>query len=205
MAGTGPYRGEAVPLDAEELDRGRRSVLAGRTEADGLWLFGYGALLWAPHEAFDAVERARLSGWRRSFCQWSVLARGTPARPGLGLALVPGEGVEGLALHLPEAALDTAFARIWRMEMYAGLYRPAWAEAAPLDGGPALRALAFVAEPSHPQYAGELSRAEQVSAIREAVGENGSCRDYLAQTVEALTRWRLGDRELEALLAEVDR
>lgn len=203
--GQGNGENRPTPLTPAALARGLRALLAGRPQADGLWLFGYGALMWRPGDDFTAVERVRLDGRRRSFCTWSRIARGSPGRPGLGLGLVPGGTVEGLALWLPAAAFDDAMPGIWRQEMYVGLYRPEWLQAEALDGGPARPVLAFVAEPEHPQFAADLPLQDQAAAIGAAVGENGSCREYLEQTVAALRRWRLKDAEMEELMRLVDR
>jgi len=73
---------------------------------DRLWVFGYGSLIWDP--GFDHEERviARLSGWRRSFCMWSIHHRGTPEAPGLVLALdADGQGhCTGVAYRVPHGA-----------------------------------------------------------------------------------------------------
>lgn len=193
----------ATPLSDAALAKGLRALLDDRPESDGLWLFGYGALMWQSHAAFAAVEPVRIADWRRSFCVWSAVSRGTRERPGLGLALRPGGMVEGLALRLPASQFDDEMARIWRQEMYVGLYRPAWLPAKG-SGGDDRRVLAFLVRPEHPQFAGDLPAGEQADIIRHAVGENGSCRDYLAQTVAALERWQLRDREMTELLARVD-
>lgn len=193
----------AAPLSEQALADGLARLLVGRPRSDSVWLFGYGALLWQSHDAFSAVDRVRIAGWRRSFCLWSAVSRGTRERPGLGLGLRPGEIVEGLALQVPAVEFDGVLARIWRQEMYAGLYEPTWLEADGLDGG-RRDVLAFVTRTEHPQFAGDLTPAEQAAIIRDAVGENGTCRDYLAQTVAALEEWDLQDPELTALLALVD-
>ena len=192
-----------VPLGDAELAEGLSAILAARPEADGLWLFGYGALLWQSLAAFAAVEPARLPGWRRRFCLWSMVSRGNPARPGLGLGLVAGGATEGLALRVPEAEFGTLLAKVWRQEMYAGLYRPAWLPAERIEGGER-QVLAFVAAPGHPQFVDTLSLADQAAIIRDAVGENGPCREYLSKSVAALEQWGLADPEMAALLALVD-
>lgn len=193
----------AAPLSEQALADGLARMLEGRQRPESLWLFAYGALLWQSHEAFAAVERVRVAGWRRSFCLWSAVSRGTRERPGLGLGLRPGETVAGLALQVPATEFDDVLARIWRQEMYAGLYKPTWLAADGLDGG-GYDLLAFVTRPAHPQFAGDMTLAERAAIIRDAVGENGSCRDYLAQTVAALEQWNLQDPEMAALLALVD-
>ena len=56
----------------------------GRRDMNDFWVFGYGSLIWNPE--FPVAERhiARLQGWHRSFCMWSIHRRGTVADPGEG-------------------------------------------------------------------------------------------------------------------------
>ena len=49
--------------------------------ADDIWVFGYGSLIWDPGFACAEALVARLDGWHRSFCMWSVHYRGTAAAP----------------------------------------------------------------------------------------------------------------------------
>ena len=53
----------------------------------GLWVFGYGSLIWEPGFDFDDRRLATLHGYRRAFCMTSIVYRGTPEAPGLVLAL----------------------------------------------------------------------------------------------------------------------
>ena len=62
--------------------------MLGRDETGALWVFGYGSLIWNPGFVFAERRAARLTGFRRAFCLRSVRYRGTPAAPGLVLALV---------------------------------------------------------------------------------------------------------------------
>jgi cation transport protein ChaC len=76
----------------------------------GLWVFGYGSLIWQPGFDFDEKLVAVLHGYRRAFCMTSVVYRGTPEAPGLVLALdeEPGAHCVGVAYHVPAAqALET--------------------------------------------------------------------------------------------------
>ena len=42
-----------------------------------LWVFGYGSLMWRPGFAYEEARHARLTGYRRCFCIYSVYHRGT--------------------------------------------------------------------------------------------------------------------------------
>ena len=87
-------------------------------------------------------------------------------------------------------------------EMYGKVYCPAWL-AVTTPNGP-VTALSFISNTSHAQYAGGLSLEQAAAAIADAVGENGTCRDYLEQTIASLARHGLRDPGLEALLDAVN-
>jgi cation transport protein ChaC len=185
---------------ARSLER----TLAARPPGEPLWVFAYGSLLWRP--AFEPLGRLRAvaPGHRRGFCVWTVEARGTPERPGLGLGLVPaasGAGCAGAALGLGRAGRERALAALWEREMLTGVYQPRWVRL--LAEGEPLAALAFVVDPAHPQYAGDLGLAASARLVAAASGRLGACRDYLLATVRALAELGIDDPDLAALAAEV--
>ena len=69
--------------------------------SDGdLWVFGYGSLMWRPGFAYARRCKALLRGWRRSFCVFSHVYRGSPERPGLVLGLDRGGACPGVAFEV---------------------------------------------------------------------------------------------------------
>ncbi|MHA1566134.1 MAG: gamma-glutamylcyclotransferase, partial [Alphaproteobacteria bacterium] len=69
-----------------------QAMLACRPKADDIWVFAYGSLIWRPCFNYVTRSRAVLDGYRRRFSIWTLIARGTPAAPGLALALEAGDG-----------------------------------------------------------------------------------------------------------------
>ena len=192
------------PLADAARRRSLRETLAHAPNPAGIRVFAYGSLIWNP--CFEATARrmAILHGYRRAFCIWTVHARGTPSRPGLGLALEPSAGAScaGVLFDLsPDLGLD-GLLPLWEREMWTAVYRPQWVRVTVDDVR--ADALAFVVDPSQPQYAGDLPIAEQARYIAAAAGKFGSCRDYLAETVEALRAEGAPDPDLEALFFEVE-
>lgn len=166
-------------------------------------VFGYGSLMWNP--CFDpaASATAFLPAYERRFCMLTTRARGTPECPGLGLGLVPGQrGCQGIAYELKTANLDRDLEALFEREMGTGIYRPTWLQAQTDTGDVAV--LAFVVDPAHPQYTGDLELDQMIALISQARGRYGSCRDYLASTVAELIRMGIAEPELEALLGHVD-
>ncbi|MCC6304388.1 MAG: gamma-glutamylcyclotransferase [Rhodobacteraceae bacterium] len=172
--------------------------------AEGLWVFGYGSLMWNPGFAAAAVRPARLEGWHRSFCMRSVHHRGTPARPGLVLALdsVPGAACDGLALAVPAGAEEATLAGLRARELVSSAYLETRLPVA-LGGGASIEAVVFVIDRAHPQYCGGLPLAEQAAIIAGAAGGRGTNPDYLFQTVARLDALGIPDPDLTALAARV--
>ena len=180
-----------------------RAMLADRPNTDGVWVFAYGSLIWRP--CFAHVERltATLAGYRRRFSVWTLIARGTPAAPGLALALEEGDGVcHGVAYRLAPSYVLAGLEALWAREMLTSIYRPRWLTVAVDDR--AVPAISFVVDTADAQYAGALPRAEQAAIIAAAHGKLGSCRDYLANTVAELAALGIDEPGLTGLLREVD-
>jgi glutathione-specific gamma-glutamylcyclotransferase len=66
-----------------------------------------------------------------------------------------------------------------------------------------VQAVAYVIDPAHAQYAGQMALAEQARIIARATGMRGPNRDYLYATAAHLADLGLADAELEALCAQV--
>lgn len=199
-----PHR-PAEPISDEARLRSLRETLA-RTPAEaGIGVFAYGSLMWSPCFAFDDRRIGRVRDYHRGFSIWSVFARGTPDRPGLGFALEARAGAlcEGVVYRLPPDTTEADLVPLWEREMWTDTYRPEWVSVE-TDAGE-IMALTFVVSPGHPQYAGDLPIADKARYIAAASGKFGLCRDYLSESVAALRAHGIGDEEAEALLAEVER
>jgi cation transport protein ChaC len=199
-----PAGGFPVLSDADRRAN-LEATLSLAPDPDDLWVFAYGSLMWRPAFEPAAEAWAALPDHRRAFCFWTVVARGTPERPGLGLGLLEAAGSRctGSIQRVPRRGRDAALWALWQREMYSGIYAPSWVEVA-VDGG-TRPVLAFVADPSHPQYAGPLEPEAQAAIIARATGKYGPCHEYLARTVESLEQLGVSEPELEALLARVRR
>jgi glutathione-specific gamma-glutamylcyclotransferase len=54
-----------------------------------------------------------------------------------------------------------------------------------------VRALCYVVDRSHVQYAGRLTLAESVHHVRQGHGQSGPNRDYVLETVQRWKRWAI--------------
>ena len=166
-------------------------------------LFAYGSLIWRPCFEVQSRCKAILHGYRRDFCVFTVEARGAPDTPGLGLGLrVDSASCQGVLIPLPEDGRSEALTSIWEREMLTAVYQPKWVSVE-VDSK-ITTALTFVVDELHPQCAGDLSEDDQAVMIGSAVGELGSCRDYLVNTIDALRNVGIHDLPLEGLLRRVN-
>jgi cation transport protein ChaC len=89
-------------------------------------VFAYGSLMWRPGFACAEVRHARLTGYRRCFCIYSVHHRGTPERLGLVLGLDRGGVCEGVAYRIAAAEAAAVKAYLRARELVNGVYREAY-------------------------------------------------------------------------------
>jgi cation transport protein ChaC len=173
-----------------------------------LWVFAYGSLMWRPAFPYAEAVHARLTGWRRCFCIYSVHHRGTPERLGMVLGLDRGGVCEGIAYRV--AARDAGAVRgyLRAREQVSGVYREAFLPVElerhpPGDSAEEVMALVFIAERAHPAYAGRLPLPTQARLIRGGKGLSGANLDYLVSTVQHLLELGIRERVLERLVAMV--
>jgi cation transport protein ChaC len=181
-------------LDDDQLARSLASV---RPPDEACWVFAYGSLMWNP--VFQPVERRAgvLHGYHRRFCFWIHAGRATPDNPGLMLGLRPGGTCRGVLLRIAPEQAGTELALLWKREMVTAAYVPRLMPVR-TEGG-TVQALAFVANPRHPTFAGSIDMDMAVRAIARATGPLGRNRDYLHRTVETLRDLGIPDRGLEGL------
>ena len=171
---------------------------------NGIWVFGYGSLIWNPGFAYEARQRATLTGFRRGFCLWSVHYRGTAERPGLVLGLDPAAGVacEGVAYFIGADKAEAVHSYLHARELVSYAYFEQ-VERLTLADGREVSALCYVVDTTHAQYAGGLGLAAQAEVIRRAKGSAGPNSEYLQNTTQHLATLDIRDPEMAALWALV--
>jgi cation transport protein ChaC len=188
-------------LSEEELAVSRAATLADVDFSRGIWLFGYGSLIWNPAFHFTDRLTGTIYGHHRRFCLWTHLGRGCPERPGLVLGLERGGSCHGVAFHIAPDAVEDELAIVWRREMISGAYVPRWVKVHTALGE--IRAVTFVINHTHERYARFLSDDRVAEVIATAEGWLGPCADYLINTVDHLAELGIHDRPLEKLRHQV--
>ena len=163
-----------------------------------LWVFGYASLIWRQEFIHTEQHLTRVHGWHRALKMWSRVNRGTPERPGLVFALLPGGSCQGVVFRIPAAQAMQTLDLLWLREMPNQVYFPRYLNC-PIGRGK-VSALAFTLPKSSPSFTGTLSAAQYRSIFAQSTGRFGSTLDYAQQTLESLRRLGIEDRALKALL-----
>lgn len=167
-----------------------------------LWVFGYASLIWRPDFEFSERHATRVLGWHRALAMWSRVNRGTPERPGLVFALLPGGSCRGVVFHVPPHQAERVFETLWAREMPSAVYDPRWLPCTTPRGR--VQALAFTLSRRSPSFTGELTANQYRDIFRHARGRYGSTLDYARQTLRSLNAHGIDDRRLKSVLALAD-
>lgn len=168
-----------------------------------LWVFGYASLIWRPEFRVHEQRPAIVRGWHRALRLRSVVNRGTPERPGLVFALLPGGACRGEVYRIDAASADEELERLWQREMPLPVYTPRWLPCRTAHG--IVPALAFTLGRTNPACTPRLGDAQTLEILRAAEGRYGSTLDYLVRTATALRERGIRDREIERLMALAER
>jgi len=192
-------------LSAEELEKSIQSTLEKHSVNLGVWVFGYGSLMWNPEVHYDQFQPGLLKGYHRQLCIASLVYRGTPEYPGLVLGLAKGLDCQGMIFHIPSDHVQSELRKIWKREMFDDAYVPQWVDVETKiepdsDALQTLKAITFIANHGHSCCLDELCLKVQAERVAKAHGTRGPCSDYLFNTLEHLRALGMEDPLLESLL-----
>ena len=169
-----------------------------------LWVFGYGSLMWRPGFPFSEAQPALLKGAHRALCVFSVVHRGTHAEPGLVLGLDRGGACKGMAFRVADGAEDETVAYLRAREQVTDVYVEAVRPIRLLDGTDrVLKALTYLVDRNHAQYAGDLSLEEQLRMVRGGKGQAGGNVEYVMKTLRHLEETGVYDPLLTSIAAHL--
>lgn len=171
-------------------------------QRNGMWVFGYGSLVWQPEFEFQERQIARLQGYARSFCMRSIHHRGSVERPGLVLALDRADSYcDGVAFFVAPDRAEATLEALRERELISSAYLEAVLPVDLRDGRRA-QAVSYVIDRDHDQYC-HLPLEEQARIIAVAEGGRGPNVDYLDNTASHLKDLGLEDPDLTWLSRRV--
>ena len=171
---------------------------------DEFWVFGYGSLMWNP--GFEFVERwqALVRGYRRSLCVRSFVHRGSRENPGLVLGLDRGGACRGTAFRVASDNRDEVIDYLRARELVTNVYLERHLPLQ-LPDGRSVRAVAYVVDRAHEQYAGALDALAAARIVNVSVGQSGPNDAYVFNTLAHLKEMGIRDQWLEQVVQEVMR
>lgn len=150
----------------------------------GVWVFGYGSLIWRPDFAYVESQLAVLGGYQRRFCQASHDHRGTVELPGRVVTLAPTPDAEciGMAFLLAEPSADSLAALEIREQ--DGYQRTGVSLS--LASGADVQGVTWIASAGNPSWRGNESLSEVAMLIATRRGPSGANWEYLFELERAL-------------------
>ena len=164
-----------------------------------LWVFGYGSLMWSPGFSYKQKALGRVHGYHRALCILSTRYRGTQRKPGLVMGLCRGGSCWGMAFRVAAPRVRQALMRLWQREMPRRVYAPRQLQVQ-LRSGRHIRALAFLADPTHPAYVRELDLHGRARLGAQGIGQRGPCVDYILNTLQHMRGVGVNDPHLAHVL-----
>lgn len=162
------------------------------------WVFGYGSLIWNPGFPHVSAQQGLLRGAHRSLSIVSHHHRGTVEQPGLVFGLTRGGACRGMVFEVADAQWPDVYAYLQEREQVTSVYRDVM-RLVHLADGRAIKALAFLVDERHEQFAGHLTLEQQLAMVRAGVGISGRNIDYVLNTYKYLRELGIRDRQLMAL------
>jgi glutathione-specific gamma-glutamylcyclotransferase len=163
-----------------------------------IWVFGYGSLMWNPGFTFAESHPAIAHGVHRRLCVYSTRYRGTPEKPGLVVGLLSGGCCHGVAFRVVAERVAETRTYLTEREQISKIYHEVFRPVRLRDGR-TVKALCYVVDQTHKQYAGRLSPEEQLKLVKDSHGNIGPNRDYVCNTAKSLSDIGVEDRVLHWL------
>ena len=164
---------------------------------DGVWLFGYGSLIWRVDFPYSARHKAVVRDYSRRFWQGSHDHRGTPSAPGRVVTLTPDPGAEcvGMAYRIDAATFTPLDHR--EKNGYTRVRLPIELEGD--EGMATVQGVTYIAEAGNEAFLGPTNLDQMANHILRSHGPSGSNVEYVLELAGALTALDAKDPHVFAL------
>lgn len=169
----------------------------GETGNEGVWLFGYGSLIWRVDFPYRTRCRAAVRGFTRRFWQGSHDHRGTPTAPGRVVTLTPEPGAlcVGMAYHIDAATFVPLDHR--EKNGYVRVRLPIEIDGD--EGMSEVEGVTYIAETGNEAFLGPANLDQMARHILDSSGPSGSNAEYVLELAQALTALGAKDAHVSAL------
>ncbi len=168
------------------------------SEKVGLWVYGYGSIIWRPDIPYTQAHWAVAEGWSRRFWQGSHDHRGTVERPGRVLTLVPETHArcEGRVFGVAKDDVAQVLKDLDHREKNGYERQELRVHT---EGLGSITALTYIAPPSNEAWLGDASEQAIANQIQRASGPSGPNTDYVLALHEALLAQGIHDEHIQAI------
>lgn len=168
------------------------------TDNVGLWVYGYGSIIWRPDIPYTQALWATADGWARKFWQGSHDHRGTKESPGRVLTLVPQQSEQCIGRVF--AVEKNQVAQVLKDLDYREKngYERQELKVHTKELGQ-LTALTYIAAPNNEAWLGDASLEEIANQVRLAHGPSGSNSDYVLALDKALVEQGIDDEHIRSI------
>jgi len=169
-------------------------------DQNGLWIFGYGSLIWRTEFPFAESRPAWINGWSRRFWQGSTDHRGVPGAPGRVVTLVedPGAICWGRAYRLDPRLEDKVMAQLDYREK-GGYERDQ--VALHFSRTESLIGTLYHATADNENYLGDADISLIAKQVLQAHGPSGPNTEYVLQLHAALAELGAEDEHVNELVS----
>ena len=98
--GSGSEADSIRSLTSRDLAFSVQQILKGRNLEEGVWVFGYGSLMWNPDFKYVEKITGEIAGLHRSLCLKSTVYRGSSDYHGMVFGLDKGYSCQGIAFRI---------------------------------------------------------------------------------------------------------
>lgn len=155
--------------------------------------------MWRPDFDFVAAQVGTVHGLQRRLSVRSHHYRGTPEQLGLVFGLVRGTSCTGIVYEVTAGAWPTVIEYVRQRELITHVYQEAVVPVTLHENGRVVKAVTYVVDTGHPQYAPPVSETETAAIVQKAAGTAGRCLDYVWNTIHHLRAHHIHDAGLEKL------